>query len=203
MTEKERMLAGRLYIAQGEELARESKRAKRLTRQFNLTSEEELGKRLEILRDLLGSAGNNIYIEPPFRCDYGSHIYIGDNFYANYDCIIIDVCDVKIGMNVFFGPRVCLYTAGHPLDAEVRNTLLEFGKPITIGDSVWIGGNTVVNPGVTIGSQVVIGSGSVLTKDIPAGVIAVGNPCRVLREINDADRAYWQKLQLEYHAELM
>jgi len=104
---------------------------------------------------------------------------------------------------VFFGPRVCLYTAGHPVDPEVRNTLLEFGKPITIGDSVWIGGNTVVNPGVTIGSQVVIGSGSVVTKDIPGGVIAVGNPCRVLREINDADRAYWRQLQLEYQAELM
>lgn len=197
------MLAGRLYIAQGEELAHEGRRAKRLTRQFNLTTEEELDKRRDILKDLLGSAGKNIYIEPPFRCDYGSHIYIGDNFYANYDCIIIDVCDVHIGKNVFFGPRVCLYTAGHPLDAEVRNTLLEFGKPITIGDSVWIGGNTVVNPGVTIGSQVVIGSGSVVTKDIPGGVIAVGNPCRVLREINEADRAYWRQLQLEYQAELM
>jgi len=203
MTEKERMLAGRLYIAQGEELAHESRRAKRLTRQFNLTTEEELDKRRDILKDLLGSAGKDIYIEPPFRCDYGSHIYIGDNFYANYDCIIIDVCNVHIGTNVFFGPRVCLYTAGHPVDPEVRNTLLEFGKPITIGDSVWIGGNTVVNPGVTIGSQVVIGSGSVVTKDIPGGVIAVGNPCRVLREINDADRAYWRQLQLEYQAELM
>ena len=121
----------------------------------------------------------------------------GDNFYANYDCIILDVCPVTIGDNVMFGPRVCIYTAGHPLDAEIRATGIEFGKPVTIGNNVWIGGNSVINPGVTIGSNVVIGSGSVVTKDIPANVIAAGNPCRILRPLTEEDRQYWSRLRSE------
>jgi len=201
MTEKEKMLSGKLYVAGGEELAEEFRRAKRLTREFNATTEEELEKRKEILRKLFASVGEDVYIEPTFKCDYGCHIYIGNHFYANYDCIIIDVCDVIIGDNVFLAPRVGIYTAGHPIDAAVRNQKLEYGKPITIGDSVWIGGNAVINPGVRIGSNVVIGSGSVVTKDIPDGVVAAGNPCRVLRRITEADQAYWQALAKEEHDE--
>ena len=202
MTEKERMLAGELYKAEGEELAKDNKKARRLTRLFNNTTEEEQEYRVKLLKQLFASTGENIHIEPPFRCDYGCHINVGNNFYANYDCIILDVNKVNIGSNVFFAPRVNIYTAGHPIDAEVRNDMLEFGKAVTIGDDVWIGGNTVINPGVTIGSNVVIGSGAVVTKDIPDGVIAAGNPCRVLREITEADKRYWRQLREEYYEEM-
>ncbi len=201
MTEKEKMLSGNLYIADDEELKTDRRNARRLTRLFNSTTEEELEDRSELLRELLGSVGDNAFIEPPFRCDYGYNISVGKNFYANYDCIMLDVCRVTIGDNVFLAPRVGIYTAGHPIDAEIRNTNLEFGKPITIGSSVWIGANTVVNPGVTIGSNVVIGSGSVVTKDIPDNVIAVGNPCRVLREITQEDMAYWEEKRRQYTAD--
>lgn len=201
MTDKELMLAGKLYIAGGEELAKDFKKSKQLTREYNLTTHDELEKRTKILKELFGSMGEDVYIEPTFKCDYGCHIHIGNHFYANYDCIIIDVCDVTIGDNVFLAPRVGIYTAGHPIDAAIRNQKLEYGKPIVIGDSVWIGGNTVINPGVTIGSNVVIGSGSVVTKDIPDGVIAVGNPCKVLRKISDEDTKYWQDLANEYWRE--
>lgn len=198
MTEKERMLSGKLYIARDKELARDNKKSRMLTRLFNNSTEEQLKYRVELLKELFESTGKNIYIEPPFRCDYGCHISIGNNFYANYDCIIVDVCKVRIGNNVFFGPRVCIFTAGHPIDADIRNTQLEYGKPVTIGNDVWIGGNTVINPGVTIGNNVVIGSGAVVTKDIPDNVIAVGNPCRVLREITDEDKKYWENQKEEY-----
>ena len=139
-----------------------------------------------------------MHVEQTFHCDYGCHIHVGEDFYANYDCTIIDVCEVRIGDNVFLAPKVGIYTAGHPIDAGVRNSGLEFGAPVTIGDNVWIGGNAVINPGVTIGSNVVIGSGSVVTKDIPDNVIAVGNPCRVLREITREDRDYWEEKKREY-----
>lgn len=198
MTEKERMLAGKLYIAQGDEIVGGILRARQLVRSFNDSDELAFERRDEILRELLGHVGEGSSINPPFRCDYGSNISVGDHFFANYDCIFIDVCPITIGDNVFFGPRVCLYTAGHPVDAEVRNMNLEYGKPITIGSNVWFGGNVVVNPGVTIGDNVVIGSGSVVTRDIPSGVIAAGSPCRVLREITDADRTYWNQLKDEY-----
>lgn len=198
MTEKERMLAGKLYIAQGDEIVGGILRARQLVRSFNDSDELAFERRDEILRELLGHVGEGSSINPPFRCDYGSNISVGDHFFANYDCIFIDVCPITIGDNVFFGPRVCLYTAGHPVDAEVRNMNLEYGKPITIGSNVWFGGNVVVNPGVTIGDNVVIGSGSVVTRDIPSGVIAAGSPCRVLREITEADRTYWNQLKDEY-----
>lgn len=202
MTEKDRMLAGKLYIGQGEELMKDRKKCKRLLWLYNQTTEEEQEYRRELITELFENIGESFQIETPFHCDYGCHISIGENFYSNYDCIIIDVCDVKIGNNVFFGPRVGLYTAGHPIDAEVRNTMLEFGKPITIGDSVWFGGNVVVTPGVTIGSNVVIGAGSVVTKDIPDNCVAVGNPCRVLRPITEEDKAYWKALEREYRESL-
>lgn len=198
MTQKEKMLSGALYMAQDSELIQDSKRARRLTRLFNQTGEDAFDQRIAYLKALFASTGENIWIEPTFHCDYGCHITIGENFFANYDCIIIDTCPVTIGRNVFFGPRVCIYTATHPIDAKVRATGLEYGKPVAIGDDVWVGGNTVVNPGVTVGSNVVIGSGSVVTKNVPGGVIAAGNPCKVLRPITDEDRAYWHAKQQTY-----
>lgn len=198
MNDMERMLRGELYIAQGEEIYNAFVRSRHLTHVFNTTQNKE--ERIVAIRELLGHIGNNTFITPPFRCDYGSNISIGDYSGTNYDCIFLDVCPITIGNHVSIGPRVTLTTAGHPIDAEVRNMGLEFGKPITICDNVWIGANVVVNPGVTIGENTVIGSGSVVTKDIPANVVAVGNPCRVLREINDHDREYWNRLKDEYYA---
>ena len=198
MTEKEKMLSGKLYIAQDKELVQDNKNARRLVRLFNQTNEDECDRRIAYLKELFGSTGENIWIEPPFHCDYGRHIFVGENFYANYDCIIIDVCPVTIGDHVLFGPRVCIYTAAHPIDAQVRATGLEYGKPVTIGNDVWIGGNTVINPGVAIGGNVVIGSGSVVTKDIPSGVVAAGTPCKVLRSITGEDEKYRTTKQEEY-----
>ena len=180
MTEKEKMLAGELYDCRDPQLREEAKRAQRLCRLFNATTEEQKEKRQELLKELFGGTGEHIHIEPPFHRDYGCNTYVGENFYANFDCIILDVAEVHIGNNCLLAPRVCIFTATHPLDAELRNTGLEYGKPVTIGNNVWIGGNTVINPGVTIGDNVVIGSGSVVTKDIPSNCVAVGNPCRVL-----------------------
>lgn len=202
MTELERMRAGQLYVLQGEELLQMRRRAYRLVRAFNATTEDEPERREALLRELLGGMGKDVFIEPPFRCDYGCHIFLGSHVYFNYECIILDVGDVTLGSHVFLGPRVGLYTAGHPIDAAVRRENLEYGKPITIGDDVWIGGDTVVNPGVTIGSDVVIGSGSVVTRDIPSHVVAAGNPCRVLRPITAEDRAHWEALRAEYEASL-
>lgn len=200
MTEKEKMLSGNLYMANDQELKADVKKSRMLTRLFNNTTEEQKEYRAELLKELFKKTGDNIYIEPSFKCDYGCNISVGNNFYANFDCIILDVCNVDIGENVFFAPRVCIYTAGHPIDAEVRNTGLEFGKPVKIGNDVWVGGSTVINPGVNIGSNVVIGSGSVVTKDIPDNAIAVGNPCRVLREITEEDKIYWEKKKEEYYS---
>lgn len=183
MTEREKMLAGEFYTASDPELVALRQNARRLTRLYNATTEEEPQRRAELLAELLGKSGKNVFIEPTFRCDYGCNILAGENFYANFDCIILDVATVTIGDNVKFGPRVCVYTAGHPTDAQTRNALLEFGKPVNIGNNVWIGGSAVILPGVTIGDNTVIGAGAVVAKDIPANVVAVGNPCRVVREV--------------------
>jgi len=193
MTERENMLAGKLYIADDDELRQLSHRGKRLARLLSQTTEEDGELRFAIMKQLFKAVGEGSYIEPPFHTDYGVHTTIGKNFYANYDAIFIDVAPITIGDNVMFGPRAGLYTAGHPIDATIRNEQLEYGHPIVIGDNVWLGGNVVVNPGVTIGSNVVIGSGSVVTKDIPDNVVAVGNPARVLRPITAADKTYWQQ----------
>ena len=194
MTERERMVSGGLYKADDGELVALRQRARRLTRQFNATTEEELDKRQELLRELFGAFGGNSFMEHCFLFDYGVNIFIGEHFYANFDCVILDVAPVHIGDNVFFAPRVNLYTAGHPIDAGVRNEELEFGKPITIGDDVWVGGGV-------IGSDVVIGSGSVVTKDIPSHVIAAGNPCRVIRAITDEDKVRWTRERDAYFAD--
>ena len=198
MTQKERMLAGQLYLVD-EELAAEMRHTVGVLRQFN--SEPEPEARAALLRGLLGGTGRTFRIEPPFRCDYGRHIYLGENFYANYELIVLDQCDVRFGDNVMLGPRVSLFSAGHPLDADIRNAGLEYGKPITVGSNVWMGGCVTVNGGVTIGDNVVIGSGSVVTRDIPSNVIAAGNPCRVLRPLTDADRAHWQQEAARWRAE--
>lgn len=191
---------GELYkLNDDKELNEDFMRARRLTRLFNSMTEEQMEERKEIIKELFKSTGENVHVEQTFHCDYGCHISVGENFYANYDCIMVDVCEIIIGDNVLLAPRVGLYTAGHPIDAAVRNEGLEFGKPVIIGDNVWIGENAVINPGVTIGSGVVIGSGSVVTKDIPDHVVAVGNPCRVLRKINEEDKIYWEKEREKYY----
>ena len=199
MTEREKMVSGGLYFSEDPELVAARRRARQLTHAYNATGPEEQDRRREIMGELLGATGERFFIEPTFRCDYGSNIRLGEDFYANFDCIILDVAPVTIGRNVLFAPRVGVYTAAHPIDAGVRNEGLEFAKAITIGDNVWIGANVVINPGVTIGSDVVIGAGSVVTRDIPDHVVAVGNPCWVLRPITDADRTYWERLREEYH----
>lgn len=200
MSELSRMLAGELYKASDPELTAYRKRAHRLCRLFNNAGEEDERYRAGLLKDLFGDFSSNSHLEPDFKCDYGFNIKLGQNFYANFDCLILDICPVTIGDNVMFGPRVCIYTAGHPLDVETRNQQLEFGKPVTIGDNVWIGGGAIILPGVSIGNNTVIGAGAVVAKDIPAGVLAAGNPCRTLRNLSGADQEYWGRLQIEYVA---
>lgn len=200
MTEKERMTAGLPYSPLDDELRADMADCKKRLSRFNSLTMDKLDERTELLREILGKSGKFLYIEPPFFCDYGRNIFVGDNFYANYNFHVLDCAPVTIGDNVFIGPMVGIYTACHPIDAKIRNSGLEYAKPITIGNNVWIGGSTVINPGVTIGSNVVIGSGSVITHDIPDGVVAAGNPCKVLREITDADSAYWNA-QLEKYTE--
>ncbi|TDB62273.1 sugar O-acetyltransferase [Arundinibacter roseus] len=191
MTEKEKMLAGKPYQAFGEELFRERQYAKEVLFDFNALRPTEVDARNELLRKLLGKTEENFFFEPPFRCDYGYNISIGDYFYANYNLIILDCAPVTIGHHVFIAPNVGLYTAGHPIHHELRNEEYEYAFPISIGDNVWIGANVVVNPGVSIGSNSVIGTGSVVTKDIPDNVIAFGNPCRVVRNITEEDKKYY------------
>lgn len=183
MTEKEKMLAGEFYNALDPVLAKERRDARNACKELNDSRDEEQEKRARILKELFGEAGEKLWIEPPFFCDYGSNIFVGDNVYFNFNCVILDVAPVRIGSNVFFAPNVQIYTATHPLDFQLRREGLESGEPITIGDDVWIGGGTIICPGVQIGARSVIGAGSVVTKDVPAGVLAFGNPCRVAREL--------------------
>ncbi|PIH04178.1 maltose acetyltransferase domain-containing protein [Clostridium combesii] len=180
MTEKEKMLAGELYCAIDEELDREHKRAQKILREFNNSPEEN---RSEILKVLFGKTGKNFCVKPNFRCDYGYNIHVGENFFANYDCIILDVCKVNIGDNCMLAPRVCIYTATHPLDAETRASGLEYGKPVTIGNNVWLGGSSVIVPGVTIGDNVVVAAGAVVVKDVPDNVVVGGNPAKVIKHL--------------------
>ncbi|RYD43427.1 MAG: sugar O-acetyltransferase [Verrucomicrobiaceae bacterium] len=182
-TEKEKMLAGELYQAFGPELTNERLNAKRLCRKFNGISEDLLEERRAVLKELLGTCPPETYIESSFKCDYGYNIHLGENFYANFDLIILDVCQVTIGKNCMIGPRVSIYTAGLPLDAETRISGMEFGKPVTIGDNVWIGGNAVINPGVNIGNNVVVAAGAVVTRDVPDNVLVAGLPAKVIREV--------------------
>lgn len=182
-TERDKMLAGEMYDASDRQLVADRLKARRLTRLFNETHEDEMPKRRELLGELLGSMGENTYIEPTFRCDYGSNIYVGQQFYANFDCVILDVCEVRIGDYCFLAPGVHIYTATHPLDPMERNSGLEYGRPVTIGNNVWIGGRAVIVPGVTIGDNVVIAAGAVVTKDVPNGAVVGGNPAKIIKYV--------------------
>lgn len=180
------------YISD-ESVFEEQKVTRKLLGKFNTTDPSDFDALSEIVKQILRGSQKNVMIVPPFYCDYGSHIEVGENFFANYNCTILDVAPVKIGKNVLFGPNVSLYTAGHPLHPVSRNSMYEYGISITIGDNVWLGGNVVVTPGVHIGNNVVIGAGSVVTKDIPDNMVAAGNPCRIIREITDADKKFYYK----------
>ncbi|HIT15761.1 MAG TPA: sugar O-acetyltransferase [Candidatus Avimuribaculum pullicola] len=192
-TKKMNVKPGVLYDANYDpELVAERIAAKELCFELNNLRPSLTMKREEIMRRLLGKAGMNCQIEPPFYCDYGYNIEFGDNVFINHECVILDGAKVILGNNVFVAPQCGFYTAGHPLDHERRNEGLEYALPITVGDNVWIGGQVCILPGVTIGSGSAIGAGSVVNKDIPAGVLAAGNPCRVIRKITDADRKRYQ-----------
>lgn len=170
----------------------EQKKCRRILQELNFADRSDFDTLTEIVKRLLGKS-EKAFINPPFYCDYGTHIEVGKNFFANYNCTIIDVAKVKIGDNCQFAPNVSIYTAGHPLHPVARNSLYEYGIEVTVGDNVWIGGNTVIMPGVHIGSNTVIGAGSVVTKDIPDWVVAAGNPCRVIREITEEAFEYYYK----------
>ena len=179
-TEREKMLRGDLYNAADAELVTARRRARDLMRQLNSSDDSQ---RASLIAQLIGTLGEGVWIEPPFFCDYGENITLGSNVFFNFNCVILDVAPVTIGSNVLFGPNVQIYTATHPIDAAERRAGLELGKPIRIGDDVWVGGSAVFNPGVTIGARSVIGAGSVVTRDIPEDVFAAGNPCKVIRSL--------------------
>ena len=189
MTNQERRDRELLYISD-DEVFEEQKRARRLTQELNTVDRSDFERIGQLVKELLGKS-EGAFINPPFYCDYGTHIEVGKNFFANYNCTILDVSKVTFGDNCLLAPNVAIYTAGHPVHPDIRNTGYEYGIEVTIGDNVWIGGNTVICPGVHIGSNSVIGAGSVVTKDIPDRVIAAGNPCRVIREITEEDQNYY------------
>ncbi|QST27256.1 maltose O-acetyltransferase [Escherichia albertii] len=181
-SEKEKMIAGELYRSADETLSRDRLRARQLIHQYNHSSPEEQTLRQQILTDLLGQV-MDAYIEPSFRCDYGYNIYLGKGFYANFDCVMLDVCPIRIGDNCMLAPGGHIYTATHPVDPVARNSGVELGKPLTIGNNVGIGGRAVINPGVIIGDNVVVASGAVVTKNIPDNVIVGGNPARIIKKL--------------------
>jgi maltose O-acetyltransferase len=181
-SERDKMLAGELYDPLDPELAAARVRARDLCQALNATREADQDERRRLLIELFGRGGDEVWMQPPFFCDYGSNIVLGKRVFFNFNCVVLDVCVVRIGDFTLFGPSVQIYTATHPLEAELRRTR-EFAKPIEIGSDVWVGGAAVICPGVTIGSGSVVGAGSVVTRDIPAGVFAAGNPCRVIREL--------------------
>lgn len=191
MNQKERMCMGLPYRAGADGLPESRLACKELLYRFNSCPPQEQPAVQELLKTLFGKTGERLWIEQPFHCDYGWNIELGEHFYANYNLTILDVGKVTIGKNVMCAPNVAIYTAGHPVHPQSRSSGYEYGIPVTIGDNVWIGGNAVILPGVTIGSNAVIGAGSVVTRDIPDNVIAAGNPCRVIREITEADRDYY------------
>jgi maltose O-acetyltransferase len=182
-SEKEKMLAGELYNASDPELLAERKRARKLIRHLNDSGPDDIVLREQILHELLGNIGKGVYIEPPFFCDYGYNLFLSENVYFNFNCTVLDVNHVNIGANTLIGPGVQIYTATHPMHRDDRIQGLEYSRPVSIGDDVWIGGCAIICPGVNIGSGSVIGAGSVVTRDIPPGVFAAGNPCRMIRDL--------------------
>lgn len=181
--EKEKMLNGELYDPLDPQLVAERRRARLLCKALNDTRDDQQEERARLIAELLPAAGEGTWIEPPFYCDYGSNITLGDKVFFNFDCVVLDVAPVRIGSRVLCGPAVQIYAATHPLSAAERRTGLEAGKPIEIGDDVWVGGGAILCPGVRVGARSVIGAGSVVTRDIPDDVFAAGNPCRVVRAI--------------------
>ncbi len=186
MTEKDKMLSGQLYDASDPQLFAERHRARLLFQKINNLTEKDKEKRDKLFYELFGKAGNNLSIEPPFYYDYGSNIKVGKNVFLNFNCCILDVMEVKMGDNALIGPNVQIYTAIHPMDAKTRSSLLEFAKPIKIGNDVWIGGGAIICPGVTIGDRVVIGAGAVVTKDVPDDVFVGGNPAKIIKAIDNS-----------------
>ena len=183
MSEKEKMLKGEMYFPNDEELIKLRTRARDIFYEFNQTKASETEKRKTLLDELLMSKTDNFVVEPPFFCDYGFNIKAGKNVFFNFNCIVLDVCEVRIGNNVLFGPNVQIYTATHPLDTEQRIALQEYAKPIEIGDNCWIGGGAIILPGVKIGKNSIIGSGAVVTKNIPDNVIVAGNPAKIIKNL--------------------
>jgi maltose O-acetyltransferase len=184
LSEKEKMLAGQLYDPLDPELVRARDHARNLCQDLNATREADHDERRRILKELFGRGGESVWMQPPFFCDYGSNILLGERVFFNFNCVVLDVCRVTIGDYTLFGPAVQIYTATHPMNAELRRRQ-EFAKQIDIGSDVWVGGGVIICPGVKIGSRSVIGAGSVVTRDIPEGMFAAGNPCRVIREITE------------------
>lgn len=193
MTQKERMLNGLPYKAWLDGLSEERMECKELIYEYNNLRPSERERKSELIKEILGKTGDYVNIEAPFHCDYGKNIEVGEEFFANYNFTVLDVAKVTIGDHAQIAPNVSIYTAGHPIHPDSRNSGYEYGIPVTIGNNVWIGGNSVILPGVTIGDNVVIGAGSVVTKDIPDNMIAAGNPCKVIKEITEADRDYYYK----------
>lgn len=185
MTNKERKNAGLAYICD-DSLFEEQAKCRRILQKLNFADRSDFSAISELTKELLGK--EDAFINPPFYCDYGTNIEVGKNFFANYNCTLLDVAKIKIGDNCMMAPNVAIYTAGHPVHPLTRSSDYEFGKEVTIGDNVWLGGNVIICPGVHIGNNAVIGAGSVVTKDIPDWSIAAGNPCKVIRTITDADK---------------
>lgn len=182
--EWQKMLKGEVYEATHPEFLRRLEETRELLWEYNSLRPSEQARREEILRGLLGSCGEQFHINQPFRCDYGCNIYIGENFFANFNLTILDEAEVRIGNNVFIGPNVSMYTACHPLDPEERNTGVEWAEPIIIGNNVWIGGSATILSGVTVGDNAVIGAGSVVTRDVPSNTVVAGNPAKVIRQVS-------------------
>jgi maltose O-acetyltransferase len=182
--EREKMLAGELYDPMDAELVAGRERARDLCQTLNATREAQAEERRRILRQLFGAGGESVWMQPPFFCDYGANIELGQRVFFNFNCVVLDVCPVRIGDFTLFGPGAQVLTPMHPFNAELRRRE-EFGKPVTIGSDVWVGAGALILPGVTVGSRAVIGAGSVVTRDVPEGVFAAGNPCRVIRDITE------------------
>jgi len=188
-TEREKMLAGELYDALDPELVRAREHARDLCQALNATRERDVDERRRLVGELFGRGGDTVWLQPPFFCDYGGNIELGARVFFNFNCVVLDVCRVTVGDYTMFGPGVQILTPMHPLDAAARRTT-EYGRPVTIGADVWVGAGALILPGVTVGERTVIGAGSVVTRDVPAGVFAAGNPCRVIRKIADPPADY-------------
>ncbi|MEY8513853.1 sugar O-acetyltransferase [Lactococcus taiwanensis] len=199
MSEYHKMISGQLYSAEKIEAAYRPDKSRALAQEINQLNSLEKEKIVQLEKKLFGKTGEQIYVKPPLYVDYGFNTKIGENFYANLDCIFLDVAPISIGDDVMFGPRVSLITATHPIDAAVRGRGLEYAQAIKIGDRVWLGAGVIVNPGVEIGENTIVGSGSVVTKSLPPNVIAVGNPARILRKMDDEDRVFWEEKEEKYY----